>query len=124
MPSAPWVRRTRARDVLMGVVGEAPAIEFLGYAETTMTETEVLKILDDPAGAALPQDLGQTYALVSYIAARATDAGVLRAAGQLLGRLQPEFAVLMTRDLIRISPGFVADPGYVAFVQEHQELIS
>lgn len=112
-----------SQDVLVGIVGEGAAVEFIGYCESTLTELDVEHVLKAPDTATLPSDLGHLYALVSHITSRASDRDVLRAAGTLLPRLEPEFAVLMTRDLLRVAPGFVADPGYLAFVQQHQELI-
>ena len=111
------------KDVLVGIVGEGAAIGFLGYSESTLTEKDVQRVLANPAKARLPTELGKVYALVSYITARGADEAVMAAAGILLSRLEPEFAVLLTRDLLRVSPSFVADPGYVAFIQNHQELL-
>jgi hypothetical protein len=80
-------------------------------------------ILNDPASARLPTDLGDLYALVSYAASRARDEKVMEAAGVLLGRLEPELAVLLMRDVLRSNARFLMDTGYLAFVQEHHESI-
>lgn len=112
-----------SRDLLLGIVGEGAALEFLGYCEAAITEEALMGILNDPASARLPTDLGDLYALVSYAASRARDEKVMEAAGVLLGRLEPELAVLLMRDVLRSNARFLMDTGYLAFVQEHHESI-
>jgi len=114
---------SRAEDVLLGVIGEGPALEFLAYVAESLQEEDIKKILADPEGAPLPTKLGDLYALVSYLASRAGEAGVRRATGDLLGRLDPEMGVLLVRDVLRVEPKFVADPGCAAFLQAHGDLI-
>lgn len=111
-----------AGDVLVGVVGEGAAIEFLAYAESAMREADVERIIGNPARARLPEDLAGLYALVSYVASRGDETSVRSAAGVLLSRLTPELAVLLCRDLIGRHPGFLTDPGYLAFIERHREL--
>lgn len=110
-------------DVLIGIVGDGAAVEFLGYCESALREEQVRAIVARPADAELPTDLGGLYALVSYLTALGSERGVLRASGTLLPRLPIEFSVLLVRDLLKVNPGFVADPGYIAFIREHQELL-
>ncbi len=111
------------QDVLVGIVGEGPAIEFIAFTNSTLREEQVRAILADPAHAAIPDELGPLYALVSYISARGKERDVLRASGVLLGRIPVEFGVLLARDLLRLSPGFAANPGYLAFVRQHKGLL-
>ena len=112
-----------SHDVLIGIVGEGAAVEFIGYSQAVLSEEDVRAIIADPRRATLPEELGPLYALVSYLVARSPEPEVLRAAGVLLPRLQPEFAVLLARDLLRVNPRFVTDPGYLAFVDAHKELL-
>ena len=109
--------------MLVGIVGEGAAVEFLGYTESTLREEQVLVILADPAEAALPADLGGLYALVSYVAARGRDKDVLAAGGVLLGRLPVEFGVLLARDLLKVSPAFAGNRHYLHFVRTHKDLL-
>ena len=88
-----------ASDVLLGVIGEGPALEFLSFMEGALREEDIKKILENPTKAALPKDLGDMYALVSYVGSRAKDKKVRQAAGDLLHRVDPEFGVLLVRDI-------------------------
>jgi hypothetical protein len=112
------------QDILLGIVGEGAAIEFLGYCEQAIGEEAIRAIIDDPENASLPINLGDQYALISYVAANATQNEVMRAAGVLAGRLQPELGVLLVRDVLRVNPRFVQDSGYRQFISEHKELIA
>jgi hypothetical protein len=113
-----------AEDVLLGIVGEGAAMEFLGFCDNAITEEAVKAIIENPDKAKLPSELGQLYALVSYIAETAQDSTVVQAAGVLLGRLNPEFGVLLARDVLVSNPGFVSDGGYKKFVKKHASLLA
>jgi len=110
-------------DVLIGIVGEGAAMEFLGYREQTLTEAALKEILKDPENADLPQDIGGLYALISYISARAGEGTIVQQASRLLSRLPPEMAVLMLRDFLRINPKFASTEGYLQFIKKHQALL-
>ena len=112
-----------AADVILGIVGEPASVEFLAYIDHAMTEEAIGAILDDPAKATLPKELGDMYALVSYVAATAQKPKVLAAAGVLLSRLPPELAVLLARDVLRINAKFAFDANYQAFLKDHSELL-
>lgn len=113
-----------SKDLLLGIVGEGAAIEFFGYCENALTEEAIKKILDAPATAPLPSNLGDRYGLISYVVSRCQeDKKILKAAGILLGRLDPELSVLLLKDVLRSNPRFLVDPGYLEFVQKHQDLI-
>jgi hypothetical protein len=89
-----------------------------------MTERAVQAILDDPSAAKLPKELGNLYALISYVGAMARKPKVLAAAGVLLSRLSPELAVLLARDVLRLNPRFGMDRNYQAFLATHSELLA
>src|SRR5262249_51195246 len=108
-----------AADVVLGIVGEAAAIEFLGYCEQAISEEAIRAILDDPDGAALPMKLGDQYALLAYIASNTRDRATVEAAAKLLRRLSTELAVLLIRDLLRADPMFSRHPAYRDFVGKH-----
>jgi hypothetical protein len=113
-----------AADVLLGIVGEGASVEFVGYCESAMTEKEIEALLEAPSTHSLPTDLGSLYALVSYLAVRAHERRVREASGVLLGRLQPELAVLLLRDLLRRYPRFGAeDKNAQAFIASHSDVI-
>lgn len=113
-----------AADVILGIVGEGAAAEFLGYCEQAISEHAILAILANPVTAPLPEALGDLYALLAYITANARQQNILHAATVLLGRLSPELAVLLIRDLLRVDPLFVRQPAYRDFVTRHAELLA
>jgi hypothetical protein len=113
-----------ASDVVLGIVGEGAAAEFLGYCGRAISEEAIRAILADPAHAGLPADLGDQYALIAYVTANAGDPEVRRAAGVLLGRLSPELAVLLVRDLLRADPMFSRDRAYREFVARHAGVLA
>jgi hypothetical protein len=112
-----------AADVILGVVGEGASAEFVGYCERAISEEAIRAILADPANAKLPTNLGDQYALLAYVTASARDKGVVQAACVLIGRLSPELAVLLIRDLLRVDPAFVRQRAYRDFIARHQDLL-
>lgn len=110
-------------DVVLGIVGEGAAAEFLGYCEKAISEEHILVILADPANADLPSKLGDLYALLAYVSSRGKEPTIARAAEALLPRLAPELAVLLIRDLLRVDPSFARRSGYRAFITKHAELL-
>ena len=112
-----------ALDVLIGVVGEGAAMEFIGFCDSAITEERIHAILDDPEGAELPKKLGDQYALISYLCSLKADKKAQKAAGILLNRFSPELAVLLARDMLRTNPAFSGNAGYLEFVARHQDLL-
>lgn len=116
--------RGHAADVLLGIVGAGAAVEFLAYCETAMTEKQVEAIIKEPKTAKLPEEIGNLYALVSYLATRAKDKGAREASSVLLARLLPELAVLLLRDILRAYPKFIVESSAARkFVAERSDLI-
>lgn len=115
---------TAASDVLLGIVGEGAALEFLAYARNSLSEEAITAILASPTTADLPGKLGDLYALLAYVASRAKEKPVVEAAGVLIGRLSPELSVLLIRDLLRADPLFSRHRAYRDFVDKHKELLA
>lgn len=114
----------RVRDVVLGIVGEGAAVEFLAHCDTALSEAQVAAILEAPDTAPLPMDLSSQYALVSYVIAQASKPRVTGAAATLLNRLPAEFAVLLARDVLRVNARFALQPGFKAFVKRHGSAFS
>jgi len=112
-----------AADVMTGIVGEGAAIEFLGYCRGAISEAKIWEILKNPAKASLPESPGDQYALIGYVVSRAADAKFREAAGALLNRLAPEFAVLLARNLLQAWPGFAAEKAFLSFAGRHKEFL-
>lgn len=111
-------------DVLVGVIGEGATMELLAYCDSAMSEDEIDKILKNPTKARLPVDLGSLYALVSHLGCNAQSEKVRKASATLLPRLQPELAILLLRDVLRVAPQFVSENSAVAdFISTHSDSI-
>lgn len=113
----------QAEDILPGIVGEGAAVEFAAYTRDSLSEKQVRRILRDDENAALPEKLGDLYALVSYIAARSGNSKVRKAAAGIVDRLPIEMAVLMVRDVCRRHPAFAGEPAVAAFLSGHAEVL-
>ena len=61
---------------------------------------------------------------MAYITSNGRDARIVEAAGVLLGRLSPELAVFLVRDLLRADPLFSRHRAYRDFVRQHADLLA
>lgn len=112
-----------AQDILVGTVGEGASIEFIAYCEKALSEEAILAILADPDNAALPANLGDQYALISYITSASRDTKILDAAAGIVLRLKPELGVLLLRNILQKQPKFATNKKIVEFIKTHKELI-
>ena len=112
-----------AQDILVGTVGEGASIEFIAYCEKALSEEAILGILADPDNATLPANLGDQYALISYITSASRDTKILDAAAGIVLRLKPELGVLLLRNLLQKQPKFATNKKIVEFIKTHKELI-
>jgi MoxR-like ATPase len=111
-------------DVLPGVIGPAAAIEFAAHVRQALSEQQMQALVDDPDEAHVPDSLDGLYVLTAWLAAHAADDRIVRASARVLGRLPPEFGVLLARDLLKTRPDFAREPGYRAFMKQHGPLIA
>ena len=102
---------------------EGAAIEFIGYTADALSEEAIKTIIENPDSCDLPEEVGDQYALISYLAHKANDTRVRKAAGVLLGRFSPELSVLLARDMLRANAKFAVDPAYLAFAAKHQDFL-
>ena len=112
-----------AQDILIGIIGEGAAIEFMAYCDNAMSEEAIKKILDDPENATLPQKLGDQYALISYVSVTTKNPKTLDAAAILLGRFKPELAVLLLRNILQKNPKFATNKKVAEFIKTNKDLI-
>ena len=110
-------------DVIPGIVGEAAAIEFQGYASRTLREDDLRKSVKAPKTAAVPTSMGDIFAMTSWFAYHSKELDVRSAGAILLTRIPPEFAVILARDLLKASPALVVEPGYKDFMKKHGKLL-
>ncbi|MDA9260914.1 MoxR family ATPase [Puniceicoccaceae bacterium] len=111
------------QDIILGAIGEAATIEFVGYLDNAISEETILKIIANPEKSTLPKKLGDQYALIAYLTANAKDKKILEAAGALLMRLKPELGILLFRNLLQKQPKFALNPNAIAFIKAHKDLI-
>ena len=113
----------QCRDVLPGIIGEGPSIELQRFAKQALQENYLRELVQNPSTATLPKGLDELYLVTSWFATHGKDKAVAKAAAELLGRLPPEFAVVMARDMLRASPAFVREAGYKEFLKNHGQLL-
>jgi hypothetical protein len=111
-------------DVLPGIVGTGAAVEFAAYVKKAVNEKHMRAIVADPLGAELPEALDGIYLLTSWLAYHAEETDVSKASATLLGRLPPEFGVVLARDMIKARPAFMREAGYKDFIKAHGHLIA
>ena len=112
-----------AHDIVLGIVGEAAAIEFIAYCDNALSEETIRQILKNPEKAKLPVKLSDQYALISYVTAASGDRAVLDAAAVLILRLKPELGVLLLRNLLQKHPKFATHLKILEFMKLHRDLI-
>lgn len=111
-------------DVIPGVVGQAAATEFASHVKKAISERKMRVILADPERAEVPDTLDGLYVLTSWLTWHAADESVSQSSARLLGRLPPEFGVVLARDMMKARPQFAREPGYRDFMKQHGHLIS
>jgi len=111
-------------DVIPGVVGQAAATEFASHVKKAISERKMRAILADPERAEVPDTLDGLYVLTSWLTWHAADESVSQSSARLLGRLPPEFGVVLARDMMKARPQFSREPGYRDFMKQHGHLIS
>lgn len=109
-----------AEPLFSGIVGEAAAVEFIAFLADRISEKDLKKILKDPEKAALPQRLDRIWSLVGWLSHEVrVNPAAEKAAGVLLRRLPVEFSVVLAKDVLTVSPGFIRNQDYLAFLAEH-----
>ncbi len=112
------------QDLISGIVGQGPAIEFLAFVKRSMNEKQLEAIVADPVNATVPTSLDGVYVLTSWLALNASREDVVRASATLLMRIPVEFGVVLASDMVRASPRFVREASYKEFMKAHGRLIS
>ena len=110
-------------DVILGIIGEGAAIEFMAYCQNAISEEKIKKIIADPENAALPRKLSDQYALISYLTGMADKKETLNAAGIIINRLKPELAVLLLRNILQLQPKFMVQAQVRKFMSTHKDLV-
>ena len=114
-----------AQDVLPGIVGEGPAAELIAFGKNAQVTKALEAILEDPEHAPLPTALDQIWAITSCLAAMAckTSQGD-KAIETLLSRLPPDFAAVLAKDALKVSPKFLFKQGFRQYMKANASLFS
>ena len=101
-------------------VGQSVAAEFHAFCRGAMTEADIRAILADPEHAPIPTEPDRKWTLISWLTAMPDESS--DAAGILLGRLEPEFAVVLARGMLTARPAFFANQHFQAFMADHTDV--
>ena len=110
-------------DVLIGTIGEGAAIEFVSFCKRTLTAEMVEAIISEPEKSEIPKDMGDLYALISYLAAKGERESVVKAAGKILSRISPEIATILARMMIRSNGDFSLNKDFLKFAGKHRDFV-
>jgi len=114
----------KCSDVLPGVIGAGPSVEFLAFAKNQKILKRVEQIVESPGDAELPTNLDELYLLTTWLAQNASTPTVTNACAVLMFRLPAEFSVILVKDVVSAYPAFVKNPEYRRFLKENASLIS
>ena len=114
--------KKEALDIIIGIVGEAAAMEFHGYITNSISEEYLESIIADPNKCKLPKEIGDQYAIISYLTYHAKKEKIRQVSGILLNRIEPELAVLLAKDLVRSSAKFALNQDYLKFAAKTQRI--
>ena len=112
-----------ARDVLPGIVGSGPAVEFMTFAKKSVMRQEIDALIANPTEAPLPDQLDRLWVLVSFLTSMCTTDEILDVCVALLPRLPAEFAMVLVRDLIKQQPKVVKHPSVIDFIKTHKVVL-
>jgi hypothetical protein len=90
-----------------GAVGEAAAVDYIGFRKLAASITSIEEILLNPDKVEIPKEPSQLYATVVGLSMRATDKNFSRIgvyAQRLVDTKRGDFAVLLIRDITRRNP--------------------
>jgi MoxR-like ATPase len=110
-------------DVLIGTIGEGAAIEFVSFCKRTLTAEMVEAIIYEPEKSEIPRDMGDLYALISYLAAKGEREAVVKAAGKILSRISPEIATILARMMIKSNGDFSLNKDFLKFTAKHRDFV-
>ena len=111
-------------DIVPGIVGEGAAREFAAFVKRAMSAKQMEEIILDPENSVLPTAIDGIHVLTTWLVYCAERDDVVNASAVLLSRLPTEFAVVLSREMLRARPAFSRAAGYKKFMKQHAALIS
>jgi MoxR-like ATPase len=109
-------------DLLRGAVGEAAALECLGYLAICAELPETEAVLADPGGVRIPEEPAAIYALCESVARKASDS-TMPSLALLAGRLPVEFGVLLMRDAAATEPSIVETEAFQGWACANSDVL-
>jgi hypothetical protein len=109
------------RTAIAGWVGEGPALEFFAFCDMMDKVIPVSKIIADPEGCALPDELSMCYATAVSISGEMT----LENAAPLhtyLQRMDPEFLVLSWQMALKRDDELLQAPEFLQLAKKYKAL--
>lgn len=108
--------------LLRGAVGEAAAMECLGYLDICDSLPETDAVLANPGGVRIPEEPAAIYALCESVARKASD-GAMPSLAVLAGRLPVEFGVLLMRDAAATDPSIVETEAFKGWACANSDVL-
>jgi hypothetical protein len=111
-------------DILPGIVGLGAATEFGTFVKRALNMKEMEEIISDPKNAKIPKSLDGLHVLTTWLVHSHDRDDVIEASAVLLNRIPPEFAVVLSKEMIGVSPTFTRNDGYKNFVKKNANIIA
>jgi MoxR-like ATPase len=111
---------SEVEDLLIGLVGEGPSIEFFAFLKDSRIAALVEGVLADPDHSYLPDRLDYLFALVHHLCSQLAKDYVLEAALKLIKRLEPEMSMVIVRDIAKYQPTALLRPEARAFISKNK----
>lgn len=109
-------------NLLRGTVGEAAALECMGYLAICEALPEAEAVLANPGGVRIPEEPAAIYAMCESVARRASDS-TMPSLAVLAGRLPVEFGVLLMRDAAATEPSIVETEAFKGWACANSDVL-
>lgn len=109
-------------EVIAGTVGEAAAVEFLGFVRTFRELPDYDAILKNPTSEAVPQNAAARYAVASMLTTRTQP----REMGQVMKyveRMPAEFQMLTVPGMAKKNPKLAETSAYIGWIGRNKDLL-
>ena len=118
------VSRALRLPLYSGCIGEAAAVEFIGFLDIMERIPSIDEILLDPAGASVPesQDVAVLYATTAALSKRANAENVSKVF-HYLDRLPEEFAGFCVKAMLGRDKALSRTKAFTAFAVKHQDVL-
>ena len=111
-------------DFISGIVGSGAATEFATFVKRSLNMKQMEEIVADPKDAVIPKSLDGLHVLTTWLVHSADRDDVFNASAVLLNRLPPEFAVVLSKEMIHANQTFSRQEGYKNFIKKNANLIA